>query len=399
MRAVNHWDHWIEEELGRMAEQDLTRELRVVTESAQPVCLHEGKSLLNLSSNNYLGLAGHPQLADAIRQAIERGAGAGAPSSRLIVGHEEETARLESELANWQESEATLVFGNGYMANLGVLSSLLGRGDAVFSDRFNHASIVDGIRLSGATHYRYRHRDVDHLETHLKKADQKGIGRKVIVTDAVFSMDGDLAPLQEIVYLKERYGAALFVDEAHSVGVIGAQGRGLAHELGIAEQVDLHMGTFSKAFGVYGAYVAGRREWIRYLIHTARSFIYTTALSPVIISAIRRSLQLVQQGDLLRQDLARKCLYFREELSQCGFRLTHSMTPIIPIVLGESSTTLQFSRRLVECGILAVAIRPPTVLRGEARVRFSLMASHRDGDVQEAIRKIGQIGHECKVIT
>ncbi|SDY79822.1 8-amino-7-oxononanoate synthase [Thermoactinomyces sp. DSM 45892] len=399
MRAVNDWDQWIEEELGRRAEQDLTRELRVVTESSQPVCRREGKTLLNLSSNNYLGLAGHPQLAEAMGEAIERGVGAGSPSSRLIVGHEEETALLESELANWQKSEEALVFGNGYMANLGVLSALLGREDAVFSDRFNHASIVDGIRLSGATHYRYRHRDMDHLENHLKKADQKGIRRKVIVTDAVFSMDGDLAPLQEIVYLKERYGAALFVDEAHSVGVVGTQGRGLAHDLGIAEQVDLHMGTFSKAFGVYGAYVSGKREWIRYLIHTARSFIYTTALPPVMITAIRRSLQLVKQGALLRQYLMGKCRYFREELSQAGFRLTDSMTPIIPIVLGESSTTLQFSKRLVDCGVLAVAIRPPTVPKGEARIRFSLMASHRDGDVQEAIRKIGQIGHECKVIT
>ncbi|TCP68557.1 8-amino-7-oxononanoate synthase [Baia soyae] len=398
MCAVNHWDHWIEEELRRMAEKDLTRELKMVTESAQPICRRRGKSLLNLSSNNYLGLAGHPQLTDAMREAIGRGVGAGSPSSRLIVGHEEETALLESELASWQESEAALVFGNGYLANLGVLSALLGRDDAVFSDRLNHASIVDGIRLSGATHFRYRHRDLGHLESYLKKADQKGIRRKLIVTDGVFSMDGDLAPLQELVYLKERYGAALFVDEAHSVGVIGVQGRGWAHELEMADQVDLHMGTFSKAFGVYGAYVAGRREWIRYLIHTARSFIYTTALPPVVISAIRRSLQLVRQGDLLRQSLAGKCRYFREELSRAGFQLTDSMTPIIPIMLGESSSAVEFSQRLVECGILAVAIRPPTVPSGEARIRFSLMASHRDEDVREAIRSIVQIGYECKVI-
>ncbi|MDQ0417290.1 8-amino-7-oxononanoate synthase [Croceifilum oryzae] len=379
-----------------MAEQDLTRELKMVTDSAQPVCQRGGKSFLNLSSNNYLGLAGHPQLADAMGQAMSRGAGS--PSSRLIVGHEEETDQLESELANWQSSEAALVFGNGYMANVGVLSALLRREDAVFSDRLNHASIVDGIRLSGATHFRYRHRDLDHLEICLKKADEKGTRRKLIVTDAVFSMDGDVAPLQDMVYLKERYGAALFVDEAHSVGVIGVQGKGLAHELGIADQVDLHMGTFSKAFGVYGAYVTGKREWIRYLIHTARSFIYTTALPPVVISAIRRSLQLVQQRSVLRQSLSGKCHYFREGLSQAGFRLTDSTTPIIPIMLGDSSRTLEFSQRLAERGILAVAIRPPTVPNGEARIRFSLMANHREEDLREAIRTIVQIGYECKVI-
>jgi 8-amino-7-oxononanoate synthase len=393
MCFVNQWDVWINEELEQLAAMDLKRELRPITQAAGPICIREGKELLNLSSNNYLGLAEHSLLIQAMQNAAKRGAGS--PASRLISGHEEETDILEMELAEWKETEATLVFSNGYMANLGVLSAFLSSNHAVFSDQFNHASIVDGIRLSGATLFRYRHNNIDHLEKLLRRADEKGYKRKLIVTDAVFSMDGDVAPLREIVALKERYGAALFIDEAHSSGVIGPQGRGLAHQLGIAEQVELHMGTFSKAFGVYGAYVAGKREWISYLIHTSRSFIYTTALPPVVISAIRQALQLVRKGDKLRQGLEQKSRRFRKELAEVGFDLAGSTTQIVPIVLGESAMTLAFSQKLVERGILAVAVRPPTVPAGKARIRCSLMASHRDEDLQEALKTIIQIGNEC----
>jgi 8-amino-7-oxononanoate synthase len=392
MCFVNQWNEWINEELEQLAAMDLKRELRPI-QATGPICIREGKALLNLSSNNYLGLAEHSLLIQAMQKAAKRGAGS--PSSRLIVGHEEETDILEMELAEWKETEATLVFSNGYMANLGVLSAFLNSNHAVFSDQFNHASIVDGIRLSGATQFRYRHNNMDHLEKLLRRADKKGYKRKLIVTDAVFSMDGDVAPLREIVALKERYGAALFIDEAHSSGVMGPEGRGLSHQLGISEQVELTMGTFSKAFGVYGAYVAGKREWISYLIHTSRSFIYTTALPPVVISAIRQALQLVRKGDKLRQGLEQKSKRFRKELAEVGFDLSGSTTQIIPIVLGESSMTLAFSKKLVERGILAVAVRPPTVPAGKARLRCSLMASHRDEDLQEALKTIIQIGNEC----
>jgi 8-amino-7-oxononanoate synthase len=396
MRALKQWDDWIEEELKQLAASDLQRELRPVACAAQPLCRRDGKQMLNFSSYNYLGLAGHPQVIQAVAAAAQRGSGA--TSSRLVSGHDEETELLESELAAWKGMEATLVFSSGYMANLGVLSTFLGRDDVVFSDQLSHASMVDGIRLSGATSYRYRHNEMDHLEKLLQRAAEKGYRRKWIVTESVFSMDGDVAPLGEIVALKERYGAALFIDEAHGSGVFGPAGTGMAHQLGVADRIDLHMGTFSKAFGVYGAYVAGKRRWIRYLVHTCRPFIYTTALPPMVISAIRQSFSLVRAADDLRQVLQQKSASFREQLRAAGFQLAASTTQIIPLLVGPSATALRVSQKLAEQGILAVAIRPPTVPVGKARLRFSLMAPHREQDLQAALQLIIQVGTECGVI-
>jgi 8-amino-7-oxononanoate synthase len=396
MRALNQWDDWMEEKLKQLAAVDLQRELRPVACAAQPICQRDGKRMLNFSSYNYLGLAGHPQVIQAIAAAAQRGSGA--TSSRLMIGHDEETELLETELAAWKGTEAALVFSSGYMANLGVLSTFLGRNDVVFSDQLSHASMVDGIRLSGATSYRYRHNEMDHLEKLLQRAAAKGYRRKWIVTESVFSMDGDVAPLGEIVALKERYGAALFIDEAHGSGVFGPAGTGMAHQLGVADRIDLHMGTFSKAFGVYGAYVAGKRTWIRYLVHTCRPFIYTTALPPMVISAIRQSFSLVRTADDLRQSLQQKSASFREQLRAAGFQLADSTTHIIPLVVGPSATALSVSRKLSEQGILAVAIRPPTVPVGKARLRFSLMAHHREQDLQAALQRIIQVGTECGVI-
>ncbi|MXQ52926.1 8-amino-7-oxononanoate synthase [Shimazuella alba] len=391
---MRNWQLGLRNELNQLADKNLIRELKSTAHGTNPVCVREGKTLLNFSSNNYLGLAGHPLLIQAMQNTVE----AGSPSSRLLVGNEAKTQHLEEELAQWQETESALVFSNGYMANLGVLSSFLDRKDAVFSDQLNHASIVDGIRLSGATSFRYRHGNMNHLENLLKKAAKKGFRRKLIVTDAVFSMDGDIAPLRDLVSLKEKYDTALFVDEAHSVGTIGPQGKGLAHHLGISDQIEIHMGTFSKAFGVYGAYVAGKKDWIHYLINHSRSFIYTTALPPSIISAILQSLKLIQQSDRSRHLLKRKSMKFRDELSKYGFNIANSSTQIVPVVIGDSSKSLAFSQKLIANGILSVAIRPPTVPAGSARLRFSLMADHRDDDIQNVIESITEIGYECGVI-
>jgi 8-amino-7-oxononanoate synthase len=377
---MKNWQLELRNELNQLADKDLIRELKPTAHGANSICVREGKTLLNFSSNNYLGLAGHPLLIQAMQNTAE----AGSPSSRLLVGNETKTQHLEEELAKWQETESALVFSNGYMANLGILSSFLDRKDAVFSDQLNHASIVDGIRLSGATSFRYRHGNLDHLENLLKKAMKKGFRRKLIITDAIFSMDGDIAPLRDLVTLKTKYDAALFVDEAHSVGTIGPQGKGLAHHLGIADQIELHMGTFSKAFGVYGAYVAGKKDWIHYLVNHSRSFIYTTALPPSIISAIHQALKLIQQSDRSRHLLNRKSMKFREELSKYGFDIANSSTQIVPVVVGDSSKSLAFSQKLIANGILSVAIRPPTVPTGE--------------DIQNAIESITEIGYECGVI-
>lgn len=390
------WETFLQEQLERLEESGRLRTLQPVEGAQQPVLRRGDKRLINLSSNNYLGLADHPVLKEAAARAAIRGSGATA--SRLIVGHDLQVAELEEKLAAFKGTEAALLFGSGYLANVGVLSALLGRGDVVFSDELNHASIIDGIRLSKADCYRYQHRDMDHLETLLKQAAQRGFRRRLIVTDSVFSMDGDVAPLREIVWLKNRYHAALMVDEAHGGGVFGPHGEGYATHAGVSQEVDLTMGTFSKAFGVYGAYVAGGRDWIRYLINTCRSFIYTTALPPAVVGAIDAAVDLVQSSHQLRKALMAKAERFRRRLREMGFDTAGSSTQIIPVVIGGNREAVAFSRALEELGVLGVAIRPPTVPEGTARIRFSLMAKHDDEDLDVALAAIGAVGEKMGLI-
>jgi 8-amino-7-oxononanoate synthase len=383
---VSLWEETLRGRLTRLEQEGRLRSLVPVTRAVDTVLERDGRSLINFSSNNYLGLANHPELMEAARIGARRGAGATA--SRLIVGHNEETERLEQDIAAFKGTEAALVFGSGYTANVGVLSALLQRGDAVFSDKWNHASIVDGIRLSGATLFRYRHQDMDQLEAQLRQAEKKGIRRKLIVTDTVFSMDGDVARLQDLVALKERYDAALMVDEAHGGGVFGPYGEGVAHHMGLAGKVDLHMGTFSKAFGVVGAYVAGNRTWISYLVNTCRPFIYTTALPPVVIEMIRTSLRLVREAGDRRIALHRNADRFRKQLKALGLNVGPSESQIVPLIVGDVHATIKLSQSLMESGVLAVPIRPPTVPEGTARLRFSLMATHTEEHLETAIDAI-----------
>ncbi|MBD1372539.1 8-amino-7-oxononanoate synthase [Hazenella sp. IB182357] len=368
------WEDWLQHAHEKREEKYLQRSLTVTDNAVKPVVRRNGKRLINFSSNNYLGLADHPDIKKKMIAAVDQGAGA--TSSRLIIGHGSEIEQLEQEVAHFHGKEAALVIANGYMANLGVLSTLLSPQDAVFSDQYNHASIVDGIRLSGAKSFRYRHLNMDHLEKMLKRAQAKGYQKKLIITDTVFSMDGDWAPLNDLIMLKRKYDAALVVDEAHGVGVWGMQGQGLAHHLGTIQEIDLLLGTFSKAFGVYGAYVAGSKLWIDYLVNQMRSLIYTTGLPPTVIAGIRAALKQVQAGTILRSKLHSHYQYFHAQLRRIGFHTGLSQTQIIPIYIGENQQALQLSHQLFERGILAVPIRPPTVPVGEARLRFSLMASH-----------------------
>ncbi|MFC7439880.1 8-amino-7-oxononanoate synthase [Laceyella putida] len=380
------WESSIRQEGRVLAERHLFRSLTPTADAALTHVIRGGRRLLNFSSNNYLGLSAHPELQAALERAGAHGVGGVA--SRLIIGHSHELDELEREIARFKGTEAALLFSNGYMANLGLLTALLKPADAVFSDQYNHASIVDGIRLSGAKSYRYRHLNLDHLETLLKRAEAKGIKRKLIVTDSVFSMDGDVAPLRELVWLKKKYDAALVLDEAHAAGVFGPHGEGMAHHLGVADEIDLHMGTFSKAFGVYGAYVAGRKTWIQYLVNRCRPLIYTTALPPVIVAAIRASLRLVQSGHTLRQALHERSAWFRQQLMEAGLSINGSTTQIVPWVVGGSERALKLSQALAEQGVLAVAIRPPTVPEGASRLRFSLMATHTQADLIRAVEAV-----------
>ncbi|WP_010497327.1 8-amino-7-oxononanoate synthase [Paenibacillus elgii] len=389
---------WIEDELQKLEDQSLNRSLQIsVTVSGrQGYVLRGQKTLLDLSSNDYLGLARHPAIVDAMTQALlAEGAGSGA--SRLVTGNRPSYGRLEDALAAWQQSEAALVFANGYTANLGVIQALAGRGDVVFSDRLNHASIVDGIGLSRAEHARYLHNDMEHLRRLLHK--HRDARRKLIVTDAVFSMDGDQSPLAELVALKREYGAILMVDEAHSGGVYGARGEGLCHALGLQSGVDVHVGTFSKAFGVYGAYVSGSRTLIRWLVNKARPVIYSTALPPSVIAGITEALKLVQTERQRRERLAASTRQFRSSLHMAGFQVGPGDSPIVPVIVGDNATALRFSSALEAEGIAAVAVRPPTVPNETARIRFSLSAAHHPDDLADAARRIEQVALRLGVLT
>jgi len=377
------WDSWLESERSQREREALERRLRTTEQPAEPIAYRDGKRLVNLSSNNYLGLAGHPALIEAAARGAARGAGAG--SSRLVAGGDGATEALEQKIADFKGSEAALLLGSGYLANVGAIAALCDRDTAIFLDRLDHASIVDGARLSGAQINRYRHLDLDHLKQLLEKS---GAARKLIVTDTVFSMDGDTAPLGELVELKDQFGALLLADDAHGGGVFGPRGEGYAHELGLADRIELQMGTFSKAFGVYGAYIAADRTLIDQLVSTCRTLIYSTALPPAVVAGIGTSLDLVVAADERRRELRAKSEHFRSRLSELGFDSGASTTQIIPALVGSSERALELAQALEERGVLAVAIRPPTVPAGQARIRFSLMATHTDEDLELALEAL-----------
>ncbi|WP_372660941.1 8-amino-7-oxononanoate synthase [Cohnella sp.] len=387
----------LEKELEVLDRVSLERRLRVsasVPESPGYTVRGE-RVLLNLSSNDYLGLAQHPAIVEAMRNSLLiEGAGAGA--SRHVTGNRPSYVQLEQALAEWQNRDAALVFANGYMANAGVIGALVSRGDVVFSDQFNHASIVDGIVMSRAEHARYRHNDMEHLRALLNKHRHRR--RKLIVTDAVFSMDGDQANLIEIAALKKEYGAMLMVDEAHSGGIYGLRGEGLSLELGLENDVDIHMGTFSKSFGVYGAYVCGSSTLTRWLVNKARPLMYSTALPPSLIAGISKALDLVQSEHWRREQLLTASAFFRSSLCQAGFNVGEGNCPIVPLIAGDNDTALRFSHALETEGIAAAAIRPPTVPDGTARIRFSLSAAHTFKELTDAVTRIRSIGLQLGVL-
>jgi 8-amino-7-oxononanoate synthase len=380
------------QELAGLESQALRRRLQTLEEVLPGGKVRlDGRVLLNLSSNDYLGLALDPRLIAAAQVAAARW-GTGAGASRLVAGHLALHEAVEERLAAFKGTEAAVIFSTGYMANLGVISALVGPEDAVFGDKLNHASIYDGIKLSGASLQRFPHRDLNRLEDLLKKA--QGYRRRLVVTDSVFSVDGDLAPLAELVALKERYGAALMIDEAHATGVLGERGAGLAEALGLTGRIEVHLGTFSKTLGSLGGYVAGDRRLIDYLHNRARSFIYSTALAPPVLGAIEAALEIVVQEPQRRSYLREESDKFRQSLIQAGLNTLGSETQIVPVLVGENGRTLEFAARLRQQGLLAVALRPPTVPPGRARVRFSLSAAHSREDLAEALDIITRTARE-----
>ncbi|MEY8347663.1 8-amino-7-oxononanoate synthase [Bacillus cereus] len=390
------WNQHFHSSLNRLKEKSQYRHVVVTNQAEGPWLIRNGKRMLNLASNNYLGLAGDRRLKEASIEAIKE-YGVGATASRLVVGNYSLYEEIEQSVSDWKEAEKAIIVNSGYSANVGAISSLVGRHDIVFSDKLNHASIVDGIMLSGAEHKRYRHNDLEHLEKSLRMAPVAK--RKLIVTDTVFSMDGDVAHLKELVLLKEKYGALLMVDEAHAGGIYGRHGAGLAHiEQGFSQKIDIHMGTFSKALGCYGAYLAGDAICMDYMKNTMRSFIYTTALPPGTLGAMKCAIEIVKDDEGRRQRLLQNGAYLRNALEEAGFNIGDSSTHIVPVIIPSNEAVMRFSEKLQEVGIAAIAIRPPTVPHNSSRIRFAVTSEHTKVDLQWAIRQIIRIGREEEVL-
>jgi 8-amino-7-oxononanoate synthase len=372
----------IDERLQEIRDRGLYRRLRCVSGPQGPRVLLDGRPVLLLCSNNYLGLADHPRVREAAAEAAMR-YGAGAGASRLISGNMTIHRRLEERLAAFKRAETCLLFGSGFLANAGVVSALAREGDVVFSDALNHASIVDGCRLSRAETFVYDHCDVDHLEWGLRQAEGRG---SLIVTDGVFSMDGDLAPLERIVELAQLYDARVMVDDAHGTGAIGPDGRGSVAAAGLEDEVDVVVGTLGKALGSYGAYVCCGEQMAKYLINTARTLIFSTALSPPAVAAAMAALELLREQPRRVEKLQRNAAVLRDALAAEGMQVPGSVTQIVPLVVGGAAETVRASERALEQGVFAQAIRPPTVSAGTSRLRLAVMASHRKAELREAAR-------------
>jgi 8-amino-7-oxononanoate synthase len=381
----------IREELEQIRRSGLYRATRTISGKQAAYVRMNGRDMLLLCSNNYLGLADHPALIEASVRAV-RQFGASSAASRLVSGTMELHEQLESEIADFKGTEAALLFNSGYAANTGIIAVLAGRGDVIFSDRLNHASIIDGALLSGARLIRYPHNDSSALENLMSK--HRGSGRALIVTDAVFSMDGDIAPLTELVILKKRFNAGLMVDDAHGSGVLGDQGRGTAELLSVSDDIDITMGTFGKALGSFGAYAAVSAELRELLINRARSFIFSTSLPPAVLAASLAAIGVVrsEEGKRLREQLSDNAQHFRTLLQNAGFTLPDGTTPIIPLLTGGADVTMRFSEELLGEGIFAQGIRPPTVPAGACRLRCTVMATHSSDDLEWAAERISAVG-------
>jgi glycine C-acetyltransferase len=382
-------------DIDQLKEQGLHRSLRVIGSANKPVFTVDGKEVINLSSNNYLGLTTHPKLIAAAVKATEwYGVGSGAV--RTIAGtmtlHEE----LERRLADFKHTEASLTFQSGFTANTGVLQSLLKDEDVIISDQLNHASIIDGIRLSRASRKVFPHKDMDGLESVLKET--QGARVRLIVTDGVFSMDGDIAPMPDIVNLAERYGAITMIDDAHASGVLGKNGRGTVNHFGLDGRVQIQIGTLSKAIGAVGGYVAGDAILRDFLIHMARPFLFSTSQPPGVVASCIAALDVLEQEPEIVDRLWDNTRFFKQRLTELGFNTGHSETPITPVIVGEASAAMALSDKLFERGIFAQGIGFPTVAKGQARLRTMVSAAHSKEQLQRALDTIAEAGHELGII-
>ena len=376
----------IHERLQELKELGLYRRMRMISGPQGPRVVLDGKPVLLLCSNNYLGLADHPRVREAAADAAMRW-GVGSGASRLVSGTMTVHRRLEERLAEFKHTQAALLFGSGYLANIGVITALAGEGKVVFSDELNHASIIDGCRLARAETFVYRHADVEHLAWGLREAEGRGA---LIVTDSVFSMDGDVAPLAEIVELARRHGARVVADEAHGTGCVGPEGRGAVAEAGVEDEVDVLIGTLSKALGAYGAFAACDHEMAQLLVNSARPFIFSTAPPPPAVAGALAALELLIEQPQRVDKLQANADVLREELARERFEVAGSTTQIVPLVIGDAKQAMRICELAIEHGVFAQEIRPPTVPEGTSRLRLAVMASHSRAELREAAQVLGR---------
>ncbi|HEX3628891.1 MAG TPA: glycine C-acetyltransferase [Candidatus Dormibacteraeota bacterium] len=386
---------FLEDELQELRRQGLFRQLRVLEAAQDTETIVDGKRVLNLSSNNYLGLTTHPALKAAMVKATEEW-GAGSGAVRTIAGTMSVHEELERRLADFKHTEASLVLQSGFTANLGVLQSLVKEGDVIISDELNHASIIDGIRLSKAERSIFKHRDLSDLERHLEKHRDKRV--KLVVTDGVFSMDGDIAPLKGIVERAEAFGALVMVDDAHASGVLGKNGRGTVNHFGLDGRVDLQMGTLSKAIGVLGGYVAGVQVVRDFLIHRARPFLFSTSHPPGVAAACIAAIDVLLSEPERIDRLWKNTAHFKAGLTRLGFQTGASETPITPVIVGKGSAAMDLSDRLFQMGVFAQGIGYPTVPEGRARIRTIVTSAHSEAQLDRALEAFERGGKDLGLI-
>jgi 8-amino-7-oxononanoate synthase len=374
--------HWIEEELKLIHDKKLFRVLTEIQSGQSPEIVIEGKRYILLASNNYLGLTTDPKVKEAAQRALEK-YGTGSGGSRLVSGSTDLHRELEERIAAFKKTEAAILFSSGYLANVGAISALVGPGDVIYSDELNHASIIDGCRLSHAEIKIYKHCDVENLNSLLVQNNSRN--KKLVFTDTIFSMDGDLAPLPDLVEISEKYGCMLMIDEAHATGVLGKRGSGATEHFGVEDRVPIVMGTLSKVVGSLGGYVAGNRKLIDFLRNRARTYIFDTSLPASSLAASLAAIDIIEFEPGRREYLWRLINGFKSGLENIGLEILPSHSAVIPVLIGEAQPTLEFARLLRENGVFTPAVRPPSVPPGKCRIRATLMATHKEEHIESAL--------------
>ena len=388
---------FLKEEYGDLVKNQLDWKLQNLESSSSPQSIVNGKKVLMLCSNNYLGLTNHPKLKKAAIDAIEK-YGVGSGSVRAIAGNMDIHIKLEERLAKYKHAEASLTYSAGFTANQGLIPQLADEGDLIISDQLNHGSIIDGVRLSKAERAVYKHCDTDNLSRVLDEAEKKNYRRILIITDGVFSMDGDIAPVDGIVKVAEEHGAMIYVDDAHGDGVLGEKGRGVTSHFNVEGRVHVEMGTFSKAFGVAGGYVAGSRDLINYAFNKSRSWLLSGSAPPPVAAACMAAIDVVENEPQHLENLWKNTRYFKKGLKDAGFDIGQSQTPITPVIVGESSLAKKLSARLFEEGVFALPIVFPMVAKDKARLRTMMNAALKQEHLDYALSKFEKIGKELKIV-